>query len=224
MEIISLLAKFSATTDVTELGRLLAYDVGIDGPRYGFGYIGGLYVNQVPSEEAQLCMLLRGMPYYKTYLELGCNRGGRAIINALSLPRCADVQLVDESLKDYYKYTTMFSVVSMAEIAATNIGRSVGFIRLPANRGVFIRETKQKFDVICFDDAYTPEELSRDFEQALLRLSAGGMLIVNGIQHEKSGIPAVWKDIAESLKKEEIIELLSPTIKTGGIGLVKFKV
>ncbi len=181
---------------------------------------GGLKLQQVPEEYAQLLLLLKEKQP-KTYLELGIGNGGSFATACFFMQE--SLSMADAV--DCLAYRNMGIGQCEEEIMSfitplVSKGYDVKFHNATTDNYFKRKIDAYGFDIIFIDADHSYEGVKKDFVNAQKHINDGGLIIFHDIASQACpGIMKIWSEI-KSQSQERCIEFIHS--ETCGIGVVKY--
>lgn len=195
----------------------LRYEAGSSNPDYFKSKLkGGLKLQQVPEEYAELLLLLKGFNP-KTYLELGIGNGGSFAVGCFFMKG----SLKYAKAVDNLAYKNLGIGQSEGEILEF-IGQidvpQVSFSNSTTDNYFETLEPCEKFDVIFIDADHSYEGVKKDYLNALKHINDSGLIIFHDINSTVCpGIKRIWNEV--KLKHFTYKEFIHSD--TCGIGVIQ---
>jgi predicted O-methyltransferase YrrM len=195
---------------------------------------GGMKLQQVPEEYAQLLLLLKEHKP-KTYLELGIGNGGsfatacffmqENIKLAVAVDSLEYGKLIDQNRKEVLDFFTPYQKKNDPPFMHAGLPMENKIYFSEENTdSFFLRLSKQLskpyFDVIFIDADHSYEGVRKDFVNAQKHINEGGLIIFHDIASQACpGIMRIWSEI-KAQSPDRCIEFIHSN--TCGIGVVKY--
>lgn len=174
-------------------------------------FVGGLELQQVPKEYAELLYLLKENNT-RTYLNIGIGKGGSFITESYIQEDLDLCVAVDNS--SYWHSHQKDKIIENINWLENNIKAKVEFY--DADSTLFLKSCKQKFDVIFIDGDHSYDGVYSDYINSLPLLDDNGLIIFHDINsHECPGVVKLWNEI----KNKNCIEFIYSV--QCGIGVFK---
>lgn len=180
---------------------------------------GGLKLQQVPDEYAELLLLLKSKKIEK-YLELGIGNGGSFALTTAYLKDTLEYAVAVDNLA----YGALIGqneveVLNYIEHAKSHTGEAiVGFVKKSTDQ-YFESIQKQElfFDAIFIDADHSYEAAKKDYNNALNHITKGGLIIFHDINSAACpGIVKLWGEVKQGRKNWEFVSSY-----TCGIGVIE---
>jgi len=197
-----------------QLIDFIRYEAGCSSPEYFLCQAsGGLELQQVPEEYAQLLLWLKSQ-HFKDYLELGIGRGGSFLLNTLFQPELTRAWAVDNC--EYWQQSQKDDIQTKIDFIKNQKQADIRFIN--SSTDDFFATNLNHFDCIFIDADHSYEGVIKDYENALKFLKPGGYLIFHDINSQACpGVGKMWREVAN---KDSITFVASTTC---GIGIVRIE-
>jgi predicted O-methyltransferase YrrM len=199
-----------------ELVHWLRHEAGSSNPDYFHAVkTGGLKLQQVPEEYAQLLLLLKERSI-KTYLELGIGNGGSFAMACYFLQATLDKAVAVDDFS--YKSLISQSGTEVSRmIEQVQVNADVSFINATTDRFFAGLNKAHKFDCIFIDADHSYEAAHRDYVNALNHINQNGILIFHDINSDACpGIKRLWQEVKAGRTSWEFI-----ASNTCGIGVIE---
>lgn len=208
-----------------QLVNYLRYEAGSSNPKYFHSVKeGGMKLQQVPEEYAELLLLLKGFNA-ETYLALGIGNGGSFAMECFFMKETLKSAYAVDSLayknlgigqneneiSDFIKEALDY-VSSKTQLAFIN-NTTDSFFDFPEAKD-------QKYDVVFIDADHSYEGARKDYNNSLKHINKSGLIIFHDINSAACpGIKRLWSEAKKdhSTYKEFIHS------KTCGIGVIQVK-
>ncbi|MES2395658.1 MAG: class I SAM-dependent methyltransferase [Bacteroidota bacterium] len=180
---------------------------------------GGLKLQQVPEEYAELLLALKGYGA-ESYLSLGVGNGGsfamecffmqKSLTNAIEIDNLAYGAQIGQNEKE---------ILDFIEIARPFMNKDCNLQFYKQTTDVYFNQLSKtaKFDVIFIDADHSYEGVKKDYDNSLNHINKGGLIIFHDVNSDACpGIKRIWSDVKKQYRHWEFIHS-----KTCGIGVIQ---
>jgi len=174
---------------------------------------GGLKLQQVPEEYAELLLLLkeRGV---KSYLELGIGNGGSFSVACFMMQEALELGVAVDNLA-YGNLIGQNEKEVLEFIDAIEVDAALQFANCSTD--TYFVNRKDMYDCIFIDADHSYVGAKRDYENSLKHINKGGLIIFHDINSAACpGIMKLWSEVKQGKTNWEFI-----ASKTCGIGVIK---
>jgi len=199
-----------------ELKDWLSFEAGVNNASwFGSGLkVGGIELQQVPEEYAELLMLLKKIKA-KKYLSIGIGNGGSFLVETYIQQETLEKSVaVDNS--SYWGINQRKSILEKKKWLESKLKDTLSVEFNDSDSVEFLQKCEETFDAIFIDGDHSYAGVKRDYDNALRLMNENGIMIFHDIN--SSGCPGVvqlWQEI----KNENCIEFIHSN--TCGIGIFK---
>lgn len=203
-----------------ELIMWLRNEAGSSNPDYFHAKkTGGLKLQQVPEEFAELLLLLKSRNI-KTYIELGIGNGGsfeticffmkETLKGCIAVDNLAYGKLINQTEEEILERVEMVK----GYLAKDSM---VEFEKLTTDAFFHEFDITDKIDCAFIDADHNYEPAKRDYENALRYVKKGGLIIFHDINSQACpGIMKLWKEVRHQRRSWQFI-----SSQTCGIGVIE---
>ncbi len=200
----------------------LRFEAGSSNPEYFHAKkSGGLKLQQVPEEYAELLLLLKQFGA-ETYLALGIGNGGSFAMECFFMKETLGFACAVDNLayKDLGIGQSEIEILSFIENAKHLVNNQIGFVNSTTDDYFKSIDSNLKYDVIFIDADHSYEGAKKDYDNALKHIEPNGLIIFHDINSDACpGIQGLWKEAKADHKGNW--ELVAS--KTCGIGVIQVK-
>jgi predicted O-methyltransferase YrrM len=194
-----------------ELLNWLKHEAGVNHDSwFGAGNkVGGIELQQVPSEYVELLLFLKNQKA-ETYLNIGIGKGGSFITEVYIQETLKKAVAIDNA--SYYGSDQQLAIDENLMWLKKNTTAEVEFNNIDSFE--YLTNCKEKFDIIFIDGDHSYEGVRKDYDNSLPLLNNDGYIIFHDITSKGCpGVVRIWNEI----KNEKSIEFVDSD--TCGIGI-----
>ena len=182
---------------INEIVDWLKNEAGVSDKNYfKANFQGGLELQQVPEEYAQLLVFFRESKI-KKYMEIGIGNGGSFLVNTCALKD----SLIKAIAVDNLSYSQTKEGLEKRFNTAKHFGVNLEFFN--SDSVLFLKNCKEKFDCIFIDGDHSYQGVKADFIEAKKLLGPKGYLIFHDIASRNCpGVRQLWQEIKNDKCKE----------------------
>lgn len=198
-----------------ELINWLRNEAGSSNPDYFHAIAnGGLKLQQVPEEYAELLLLLKNRNI-KHYLELGIGNGGSFAMACFMMQECLELAVAVDNLayKNLGIGQNEEEIIKFIETVDTDSEKQF----MNCSTDAYFLNKIGMYDAIFIDADHSYEGAKRDYANSLKQINKGGIIIFHDINSAACpGIMQLWQEVKQGKRNWEFI-----ASKTCGIGVIE---